>query len=57
VAWAPWPGRHELKLTTPASAGRPARTVQTVHFEVRGATLARPASGTTRPVTPRPSPR
>jgi penicillin-binding protein 1C len=31
-AWAPWPGRHELRLV-----GRDGRVLQTVHFEVRGA--------------------
>jgi penicillin-binding protein 1C len=33
-SWAPWPGRHELKLV-----GRSGDVVQTVHFEVRGAGL------------------
>jgi penicillin-binding protein 1C len=32
VRWAPWPGRHELRLVAPNG-----RTVQTVRFEVRGA--------------------
>jgi len=32
--WSPWPGRHELTLTSQAG-----RIVQTVHFEVRGASL------------------
>lgn len=32
--WAPWPGRHELRLLDARG-----RTLQTVHFEVRGATL------------------
>ena len=32
VRWAPWPGRHELTLIAPNG-----RTVETVHFEVRGA--------------------
>jgi penicillin-binding protein 1C len=31
--WPPWPGRHELRLLDAAG-----RTVQTVRFEVRGAT-------------------
>ena len=31
-SWAPWPGRHELKLL-----GRSGEVVQTVRFEVRGA--------------------
>ena len=30
--WAPWPGRHELKLT-----GRDGALLQMVRFEVRGA--------------------
>jgi len=51
VSWAPWPGRHALTLTTPTTSGRAARTVQTVNFEVRGATLARPAPGQPRPST------
>lgn len=33
-SWAPWPGRHELKLVA-----RDGRVVQTVAFEVRGAGL------------------
>jgi penicillin-binding protein 1C len=32
LAWAPWPGRHELTLL-----GRGGETIQTVRFEVRGA--------------------
>ena len=32
VDWAPWPGRHELRLI-----GRAGESLQTVHFEVRGA--------------------
>ena len=32
LAWAPWPGRHELALLA-----RDGSTVQTVRFEVRGA--------------------
>jgi penicillin-binding protein 1C len=32
--WAPWPGRHELALL-----GRDGRVIQTVRFEVRGASL------------------
>jgi len=32
ISWAPWPGRHELRLV-----GRDARVLQTVRFEVRGA--------------------
>ncbi|HKW82803.1 MAG TPA: penicillin-binding protein 1C [Burkholderiaceae bacterium] len=32
LAWAPWPGRHELALLT-----RDGSTLQTVRFEVRGA--------------------
>ncbi|OYU75225.1 MAG: penicillin-binding protein 1C, partial [Burkholderiales bacterium PBB5] len=46
VSWAPWPGRHELKLATTGG-----RVLQTVRFEVRGATLARPAPGHPRPST------
>jgi penicillin-binding protein 1C len=34
LAWAPWPGRHELTLLAPNG-----RVLQTVRFEVRGATL------------------
>ncbi|MFT3954078.1 MAG: penicillin-binding protein 1C [Piscinibacter sp.] len=34
LRWAPWPGRHELRLLDAAG-----RTLQTVRFEVRGATL------------------
>jgi len=34
LAWAPWPGRHELALLA-----RDGRTLQTVRFEVRGAGL------------------
>ncbi len=34
VAWAPWPGRHELALLA-----RDGSTLQTVRFEVRGAGL------------------
>ena len=34
ITWSPWPGRHELVLL-----GRSGRQVQTVRFEVRGATL------------------
>ena len=34
--WAPWPGRHELKLL-----GRGGEVVQTVRFEVRGAGVKR----------------
>ncbi len=32
VDWAPWPGRHELRLI-----GRSGEPLQTLHFEVRGA--------------------
>jgi len=32
MRWAPWPGRHELTLIAPNG-----RSVETVHFEVRGA--------------------
>ena len=35
-SWAPWPGRHELKLL-----GRGGEVVQTVRFEVRGAGVKR----------------
>ncbi len=35
-SWAPWPGRHELKLL-----GRSGEVVQTVRFEVRGAAVKR----------------
>ena len=45
-SWAPWPGRHELKLV--AGDGR---ALQTVRFEVRGAT-ARGASTGRRSNTP-----
>jgi len=34
LSWAPWPGRHELRLL-----GAGGRVVQTVTFEVRGASL------------------
>jgi penicillin-binding protein 1C len=34
VRWAPWPGRHELELRDARG-----RVLQTVRFEVRGATL------------------
>jgi penicillin-binding protein 1C len=34
LAWAPWPGRHELSLL-----GRNGEPIQTVRFEVRGAGL------------------
>ena len=34
LAWAPWPGRHELSLIGPGG-----RVLQTVRFEVRGAVL------------------
>jgi penicillin-binding protein 1C len=34
LAWAPWPGRHELALV-----GRDGRVLQRVRFEVRGASL------------------
>lgn len=39
VDWAPWPGRHELRLV-----GRDARVLQTVNFEVRGAGVKLAAS-------------
>jgi penicillin-binding protein 1C len=32
ITWSPWPGRHELSLL-----GRDGRALQTVRFEVRGA--------------------
>ncbi|HEY0817291.1 MAG TPA: penicillin-binding protein 1C, partial [Rhizobacter sp.] len=32
IAWAPWPGRHELQLLA-----RDGREIQRVRFEVRGA--------------------
>jgi penicillin-binding protein 1C len=32
LSWAPWPGRHELKLASPDG-----RVLQSVRFEVRGA--------------------
>ncbi|CAN7595153.1 penicillin-binding protein 1C [Rhizobacter sp. LjRoot28] len=38
LAWAPWPGRHELRLV-----GRTGTVVQTVKFEVRGAALKQAA--------------
>jgi len=34
LAWAPWPGRHELSLLGPGG-----RVLQTVRFEVRGAVV------------------
>jgi penicillin-binding protein 1C len=34
LSWAPWPGRHELRLLGPGG-----RVVQAVTFEVRGASL------------------
>jgi penicillin-binding protein 1C len=34
LRWAPWPGRHELQLL-----GRDGKALQSVRFEVRGATL------------------
>ena len=34
LRWAPWPGRHELQLLDARG-----RVLQTVRFEVRGATL------------------
>jgi penicillin-binding protein 1C len=34
LAWAPWPGRHELSLIGPGG-----RVLQTVRFEVRGAVV------------------
>jgi len=37
--WAPWPGRHELKLV-----GRDGRVLQAVRFEVRGAGVKLAAS-------------
>ena len=45
LAWAPWPGRHELTLQ-----GRGGETIQTVRFEVRGAGLksSGPMSALTR---------
>ncbi len=36
VSWAPWPGKHELVL-----ADAQGRELQRVHFEVRGAQVAR----------------
>jgi penicillin-binding protein 1C len=38
LAWAPWPGRHELVLQRGSG-----ETIQTVRFEVRGAGLKAPA--------------
>jgi penicillin-binding protein 1C len=45
LAWAPWPGRHELTLQK-----RGGETIQTVRFEVRGAGLksSGPMSALTR---------
>ena len=44
LAWAPWPGRHELTLQR-----RSGETIQTVRFEVRGAGLkAAPSGGAQR---------
>ena len=44
VQWAPWPGRHELRLLD-----RSGRSLQVVHFEVRGAGLkANGAAGRAR---------
>jgi penicillin-binding protein 1C len=34
IGWAPWPGRHELSLL-----GRDGRVLQSVRFEVRGASV------------------
>ncbi len=42
IRWAPWPGRHELELRDARG-----RVLQTVRFEVRGATL-RSAAATAR---------
>jgi penicillin-binding protein 1C len=44
LAWAPWPGRHELTLQRGSG-----EKIQTVHFEVRGAGLkAAPSGGAQR---------
>ncbi len=40
LRWAPWPGRHELVLLDARG-----RALQTVRFEVRGATLKSAAAG------------
>lgn len=40
LRWAPWPGRHELTLLDARG-----RALQTVRFEVRGATLKSAAAG------------
>ena len=37
ISWSPWPGRHALSLVS-----RSGQTLQTVHFEVRGAGLKQP---------------
>jgi penicillin-binding protein 1C len=47
LAWAPWPGRHQLELRLPG--GR----VDSVRFEVRGATLRDAASPAPRLGPPR----
>jgi penicillin-binding protein 1C len=47
ITWSPWPGRHELVLL-----GRDGRQVQTVRFEVRGATLSLPTSSNQSPSKP-----
>ena len=43
LAWAPWPGRHELTLI-----GRDGEALHTVRFEVRGAGI-KPAQATAQP--------
>ena len=52
LRWAPWPGRHELRLL--AADGR---EIDRVRFEVRGATLkAAAVSGSSPPPSPSASP-
>ncbi|MGN6830799.1 penicillin-binding protein 1C [Paucibacter sp. M5-1] len=41
LAWAPWPGRHELKLL-----GSRGQVLQEIKFEVRGATLKTASAAT-----------
>lgn len=46
IGWAPWPGRHELKLL-----GRDGREIHVVRFEVRGASVKLAASVPPPPTT------
>jgi penicillin-binding protein 1C len=45
VRWTPWPGRHRLTLLGPDRA-----VLQTVVFEVRGASVRAPQGAVRRPV-------